>query len=63
MKVLDLEHFEAQFGLVIREKENHDNYALIRFEDLEKLIEYYSSFKKKFKENSDKTDWRETGEW
>ena len=52
MKVLDLEHLEAQFGLVIREKENHDNYALIRFEDLEKLIEYYSSFKKKFKENS-----------
>ena len=63
MKVLDLEHLEAHFGLVIREKENHDNYALIRFEDLEKLIEYYSSFKKKFKENSDKTDWRETGEW
>ena len=63
MKVLDLEHLEAQFGLVIRDKENHDNYALIRFEDLEKLIEYYSSFKKKFKENSDKTDWRETGEW
>ena len=63
MKVLDLEHLEAQFGLVIREKENHDNYALIRFKDLEKLIEYYSSFKKKFKENSDKTDWRETGEW
>ena len=63
MKVLDLEHLEAQFGLVIREKENHDNYALIRFEDLEKLIEYYSSFKKKFKENSDKTDWRDTGEW
>ena len=46
MKVLDLEHLEAQFGLVIRDKENHDNYALIRFEDLEKLIEYYSSFKK-----------------
>ena len=33
MKVLDLEHLEAQFGLVIRDKENHDNYALIRFED------------------------------
>ena len=63
MKVLDLEHLEAQFGLVIREKENHDNYALIRFEDLDKLIEYYSSFKKKFKQNSNKTDWRKTGEW
>ena len=29
MKVLDLEHVEAQFGLIIREKENHDNYALL----------------------------------
>jgi hypothetical protein len=63
MKQLDLEHLEAQFGLMIREKENHDNYALIRLEDLDKLIEYYSSFKKKFKQNSNKTDWRETGEW
>jgi hypothetical protein len=52
MKVLDLEHLEAQFGLVIRDKENHDNYALIRFEDLDRVIEYYSSFKKEFKENS-----------
>ena len=63
MKVLDLEHLEAQFGLVIRDKENHDNYALIRFEDLDRVIEYYNSFKKKFKQNSNKTDWRETGEW
>ena len=45
MKALDLEHLEAQFGLMIREKENHDNYALIRFEDLEKIIEYYHSLK------------------
>ena len=63
MKVLDLEHLEAQFGLMIREKKNPDNYALIRLEDLDKLIEYHSSFKKKFKQNSNKTDWRETGEW
>jgi len=48
MKILDLEHVEAQFGLIIREKENHDNYALLRFEDLDKVIEYYSSFKEEF---------------
>jgi hypothetical protein len=48
MKVLDLEHVEAQFGLMIREKENHDNYALLRFEDLDKVIEYYNSFKDEF---------------
>ena len=48
MKVLDLEHLEAQFGLMIREKENHDNYALIRFEDLDKVIDYYYLFKNEF---------------
>ena len=54
MNVLDLEHMEAQFGLVIREKENHDNYALLRFEDLDKVIEYYKLFRNEFKnsENS-----------
>ena len=48
MKVLDLEHLEAQFGLMIREKKNTDNYALIRFEDIEKIIQYYNSFKDEF---------------
>ena len=52
MKVLDLEHVEAQFGLLIREKENHDNYALLRFEDLDKVIEYYNSFKDEFNSKS-----------
>jgi hypothetical protein len=53
MKVLDLEHLEAQFGLMIREKENHDNYALFRFEDLDKVIEYYKSFRNEFKNLGD----------
>jgi len=52
MKVLDLEHLESQFGLIIREKENHDNYALLRFEDLDKVIEYYNLFKTEFKQKS-----------
>ncbi len=51
MKVLDLEHLEAQFGLMIHEKENHDNYALLRFEDLDKVITYYNSFKNEFSKN------------
>jgi hypothetical protein len=46
MKILDLEHLEAQFGLMIREKENANNYALIRFEDLDKIIEFYNLHKK-----------------
>ena len=48
MNVLNLEHLEAQFGLIIREKENHDNYALLRFEELDKVVEYYKSFKSEF---------------
>ena len=48
MKILNLEHLEAQFGLIIREKENHDNYVLLRFEDLDKLVEYYKSFRDDF---------------
>ena len=52
MNVLDLEHVEAQFGLIIREKENHDNYALLRFEDLDKVIDYYYLFKDEFNQKS-----------
>ena len=48
MKILNLEHLEAQFGLIIREKENHDNYALLQFKDLDKVIEYYKSFRDDF---------------
>ena len=48
MKVLDLGHLEAQFGLIIREKENHDNYALLRFGDLDKVMQHYKSFKEEF---------------
>ena len=52
MTPLDLEHMEAQFGLMIREKDNNDNYALLRFEDLDKVIEYYNSFKDEFNSKS-----------
>ena len=52
MKQLDLENFECNIGLMIREKENHDNYALLRFEDMDKIIEYYKSFKEEFNSKS-----------
>jgi len=48
MRQLDLDNFECNIGLMAREKNNHDNYVLFRFEDLEKMIEYYNSFKKEF---------------
>ena len=48
MKQLDLENFECNIGLMARAKDNHDNYVLFTFEDLEKMIEYYNLFKKEF---------------
>ncbi len=52
MKQLDLENFECNIGLMARAKDNHDNYVLFRFEDLEKMIEYYQSFKKEFSQQT-----------
>ena len=52
MKQLDLENFECNIGLMLREKDNHDNYVLLRFEDLEKMIGYYESFKKEFSQKT-----------
>ena len=63
MNVLDLEHIEAQFGLIIREKENHDNYALLRLEDLDKVIEYYNSFKDEFNQKSKTNKKTEKLQW
>ena len=48
MKKLDLDKIEGQFGLMLREKDNPDNYVLIRFEDLDSIISYYADFKKEF---------------
>ena len=48
METLDLEEIEGQFGLMLREKKDHDNYVLIRFEDLEKITTYYDLFKKEY---------------
>ena len=47
MEKLDLEKakIEGQFGLLLREKDNHDNYILFNFEDLENIINYYEEFK------------------
>lgn len=49
MEKLDLEEIEGQFGLMLREKNDHNNYVLIRFEDLTKILKYFDLFKKEFK--------------
>lgn len=49
MEKLDLDIIEGQFGLMLREKENHDNYILLKFEDLQKIVDYFAKFKKETK--------------
>ncbi|MFM9876129.1 MAG: hypothetical protein ACKVN8_07150 [Nitrosarchaeum sp.] len=50
MKVLDLGEGDAAFGLIIRQKTNHDNYMLLSFENIEEIIQAFSDLKKQFKE-------------
>ena len=52
MKVLDLGECEASFGMVIRDKDNHDNYILLGFESIEEIIESFNELKKQFKEKT-----------
>jgi len=43
---LELGEIEAQFGLMLREKKDHNNYVLLRFGDLEDIVRYFDLFKK-----------------
>jgi hypothetical protein len=49
LKVLDLGEGEAAFGLVVRDKNNHDNYMLLSFENIQEIIEAFDELKKQFK--------------
>lgn len=49
MDTLELDKIEGQFGFVLRDKDNHNNYVLIRFEDLQKIVEYFDKFKEETK--------------
>ena len=53
MEKLELENVEGQFGLMLRDKDDHSNYVLIRLEDLESIISYYTDFKKGFEKWED----------
>ena len=52
MKVLDLGEGEAAFGLVVRDKNNHDNYMLLSFENLDEIISAFDDLKKQFREKN-----------
>jgi len=49
MKILDMDDMEGQFGLMLRDKVNHDNYVLIKLSDLDRIFNYYSQFKSQIK--------------
>jgi len=42
---LELDEMEAQFGLLLRDKSNHDNYVLIKLDDLDRIFKYFADFK------------------
>ncbi len=54
MKVLDLGEGEAAFGLIVRDKNDHDSYMLLSFENLKEIFEALEDLKKQFK--GDKND-------
>lgn len=47
---MDLGEGEAAFGLVVRDKCNHDNYMLLSFENLKEIFEAFEDLKKQFQE-------------
>jgi len=50
LKVLDLGEGEAAFGLVVRDKCDHDSYMLLSFENLKEISEALEDLKKQFRE-------------
>ena len=48
MKVLDLGEGEAAFGLIVRDKNDHDKYMLLSFENLEEIFAALNELKKQF---------------
>ncbi len=47
---LELGEIECQFGLMLRDKNDHNSYVLLRFGDLEDIIKYFDLFKEVIKE-------------
>jgi len=55
---LDLGQIEAKFGLLIRDKFDHDNYVLLELDGQDHIIQYYDEFKKQIssKNQSEKNE-------
>jgi hypothetical protein len=50
LKILDLGEGEGAFGFVVRDKNDHDKYMLLSFENLEQIISAYNDLKNQLKE-------------
>jgi len=46
---VEFEELECQFGLMLREKDDHKNYLMLNFSDLEDVVEYFEIFKRRIK--------------
>lgn len=47
---IELDELEAQFGLILKERNDHKNYVMLNFSDLEDVVKYFEIFKKVFRE-------------
>ena len=50
---MDFGEGEASFGLIIRDKVNHDNYILLSFENIKEILDEFQSLEKKLKSISE----------
>ena len=48
---MDLGECEASFGLIIRDKDDHDNYILMSFENVKEISDEFKELEKKNKNN------------
>ncbi len=46
---MDFGEGEASFGLIIRDKSNHDNYVLLSFEHIKEILDEFQGLEKKLK--------------
>ncbi len=60
MEVLKLEKVDVGIGLIVRDVDDPSIYALIQLEELEEIIKFYNSFKRKFKKYADSTHKKRT---
>jgi|SaaInlV_165m_DNA_3_1040750.scaffolds.fasta_scaffold109657_1 hypothetical protein len=60
MEVLKLEKVDVEIGLIVRDVDDPSIYALIQLEDLEEIVKFYNSFKRKFKKYTNSTHKKKT---